>query len=188
MVLLQTRFGIDDLILEMMQMPYADLRLAQLRDWMVDLQLSESLFERHLSFSDRTYQRKLLCRTPRFDLLILCWRPGQSSTIHDHADSLNATRVYRGVLTSRTFEVSQRQPIDRCSADRCCLQSEEKLGAGAIATVDRQQIHQLANTSEENLVTLHIYARPLKAMRVYCPDSGRSQEISLAPDWLEECA
>jgi cysteine dioxygenase len=182
MVLLQTRFGIDDLILEMMQMPYADLRLEQLRDWVASLQLSEQLFERHLSFSDRTYQRKLLCRTPRFDMLILCWRPGQSSTIHDHADSLNVTRVYRGALTSRSFEISQKQ-----SAARCYLQSEETLQAGAIATVDRRKIHQLANTSDENLVTLHIYARPLKTMRVYCPD-GRSQEISLAADWLEECA
>ena len=97
-----------------MQMPYADLRLEQLRDWMADLQLSKPLFERHLSFSDRTYQRKLLCRTPRFDLLLLCWQPGQSSTIHDHADSLNVTRVYRGVLTSRSFEV--RQSIERSLA------------------------------------------------------------------------
>jgi cysteine dioxygenase len=181
MVLLQTRFGLDDLILKMMQMPYADLRLDQLRDWVATLHLSDQLFERHVSFSDRTYQRKLLCRTPRFDLLILCWQPGQSSTIHNHTDSLNVTRVYQGALTSRTFDrIGQTD-------QRCCLQAEETLGAGAIATVDRQKIHQLANTSDENLVTLHIYARPLKTMRVYSPD-GRSQIISLAPDWLEECA
>ena len=52
---------------------------------------------------DDEYARNLVLRTPHFELLVLCWRPGQHSTIHDHAGALNAIRVRSGELTSRVF-------------------------------------------------------------------------------------
>src|SRR3712207_6489683 len=101
MNLLKTRFCIDDLILATLRIPPAQLQLDQLQDWVSRLDLSDDLFKHHISFGAEHYQRKLLCRTSRFDLLILCWQPGQASTIHDHSHSLNVTRVYRGALTAR---------------------------------------------------------------------------------------
>lgn len=198
MNLVKTRFSLDDFILEMMQIPYADLQLEQLYDWMSHLTLSDRLFHQHMSFCSQHYQRRLLCRTPRFDLLILCWKPGQCSTIHDHADSLNVTRVYQGVLTSRSFEAGCATvqvsaagtapsnplsatvlPMRDCSTPLAApkLYREERLEARALATVNRHDIHQLANTADEDLVTLHVYARPLRHIQVYCPQSGRADQV-----------
>lgn len=196
MNLIRTRFSLDDFILEMMQISYADLRLEQLYEWMSHLSLSDRLFHQHMSFCGQHYQRKLLCRTPRFDLLILCWQPGQCSTIHDHADSLNVTRVYRGMLTSRSFEtipgIAQANttvlsnplgaadlPITDWATGTVGprLYREECLEPHALATVNRHEIHQLANTADENLVTLHVYARPLRHIQVYCPQSGRAEQV-----------
>lgn len=107
-------------------------------------------------------------------MLVLCWQPGQVSTIHDHADSLNVTRVYNGSLTSRFFEVDE-QPVSNRTLVR--LKREDRLKKDDLAIVDRNEIHQLANTSEQKLVTLHIYARPLSNITVYCPNSGQSESV-----------
>lgn len=192
MQLLRTRLSIDDFILRMLDIPSAQLGLEQLQDWVSRLVLNETLFRHHIAFSDRTYQRKLLCRTSRFDMLVLCWRPGQASTIHDHADSLNVTRVYQGVLTARTFDNSSS------SSDRCCslqtstsslsLADEGQLERHHLTTVERHQIHQLANQSDANVVTLHVYARPLHSIRVYCPQSGHAERVPVQYEIADECA
>lgn len=177
MNLLKTRFGFEDFLLEMLQTPSDSLQLGQLQDWMDCLDLRDDLFRHHIRFCSEGYQRRLLCRTPRFDLLILCWQPGQASSIHDHTDSLNVTRVYQGTLTARTF-----QPIaahERCyPTSKMAIVQEEQLSINQITAVDRYQIHQLANTSDENLVTLHLYARPLHQIQMYCPQTGR---VSVLP-------
>ena len=94
----------------------------------------------------------------QFELLVLCWKPGQASTIHDHAGSLNVTRLYSGELTRRTFRrrdggrgVSEvggaasgelpRGPVE--------LIDEQVIAGSGAATVDRGEIHQLANESGE---------------------------------------
>ncbi|MBD2460551.1 cysteine dioxygenase family protein [Oscillatoria sp. FACHB-1407] len=185
MNLVRTRLDIEDFILETMRSPIDRLQLSQLQTWVADLDLKDDLFQQHIAFCNQGYRRTLVCRTSRFDMLILCWKPGQSSTIHDHADSLNVTRVYRGELTSRLFEQVD-SPQGRCCPDLSVaavrLQREERLQRNALATVDRHQIHQLANTSDENLVTLHIYARPLKTIQIYCPQSGHVNQMPVQYD------
>lgn len=168
MTLLKTRLSLDDFMLEMMHLPVTNLRLMRLQAMMACLQLSDELLRQHIAFSDRTYTRKLVCRTPRFELLVLSWQPGQASTIHDHADSLNVTYVYEGTLTSREFTQTS-EGIQQLR------ELQVKQGTGV--AVDRYAIHQLANTSADPVVTLHVYALPLQEIQVYCPDSDRVQRV-----------
>ena len=112
--------------------------------------------------------RTLVCTTGEFELLVLCWKPGQESTIHDHVGSLNAIRVHRGELTSRIFVPAAGSrpgggPVQR--------QSESRFAAGAMTGLDRGGIHQLANTGAEDLVTVHVYAPPLVGLNVYSTSS-----------------
>jgi cysteine dioxygenase len=194
MMLVKARLSIDDFILEMMRVPQSELCLAQLRDWVNHLALSDELFDRHISFSGKGYQRRLICHTPWFDLLLLCWQPGQASTVHDHGESLNVTQVYQGVLTSRTFATLQTNAVSSLPPSLhpvnapLVLVQEEQVQRHQVVSVDRQQIHQLANTSAENLVTLHIYARPLRYLQVYCPPSGQAERVLMPSNWLDECA
>lgn len=175
MILVSKQLSLDDFILAMLQTPVAQLQLDQLQDWVSRLTLKEDLFDRHLCFKPESYQRRLVCHTPCFDLLILCWQPGQSSPIHDHQESLNVTRVHRGQLTSRSFKPTLDPFLPSGSATIPLLCQETYLEQSGLAVVDRHHIHQLANTADENLVTLHVYARPLQAITRYCPNSGKPQ-------------
>src|SRR5262245_38098065 len=57
-----------------------------------------------IRFSERCYQRNLVKAGPCYNLLVLCWKNGQRSPIHDHKGSVCALRVLRGVLTETLFE------------------------------------------------------------------------------------
>jgi predicted metal-dependent enzyme (double-stranded beta helix superfamily) len=164
-------------------MPQAEFNALALR-----LDLDDALIGAHVRFGDDHYARNLVCRTPQFELLVLCWKPGQASTIHDHAGSLNVTRVHSGVLTSRTFRrrdggrgvaevggaatgVLPRGPVD--------LIDEQVLAGSSAATVDRGEIHQLANESDEGLITVHVYGPPLTDIVVYSRTEPQTEVLRL---------
>lgn len=170
------RISLDDFVFEMMHCQIKDLKLPALKDLFGRLDLKEMLVNEHVHFCCDSYSRNLVCRTPRFDMLILCWKPGHATTIHDHAGSLNVTRVFSGNLTSRVFE-----PYDRPGPGRVLVRQldEETLGKGAFSCVDYPGIHQLANTSQDDLVTVHVYARPLRDITVYDTGTGEAKRVAL---------
>jgi predicted metal-dependent enzyme (double-stranded beta helix superfamily) len=152
------------------------------------LDLDDALIGTHVRFCDDHYARNLICRTAQFELLVLCWKPGQASTIHDHAGSLNVTRLYMGELTSRRFRrrdgghgVSEvggaaggglpRGPVE--------LIDEQVIAGSGAATVDRGEIHQLANESGTELITVHLYAPPLTDIVVYSRTEPRTEVLRL---------
>ena len=45
--------------------------------------------------------------------------------------------------------------------------------------IDRDGIHQLANTSDEGLVTIHVYAPPLMQLTVYSEAAAETRLRSL---------
>jgi predicted metal-dependent enzyme (double-stranded beta helix superfamily) len=161
---------LDEFIVEMSRQPVSGLTHERLMELAGGLQLSDDLIESRTAFTEGEYARNLVCRTPYFELLVLCWRPGHASTIHDHAGSLNAIRVSAGELTSRRFRPVDRQPL---GTGPVSLTAEERIRPGDdLVGVDRDGIHQLANTSDEDLITVHVYAPPLMELTVYDMSSG----------------
>jgi cysteine dioxygenase len=135
------------------------------------LELPDDLVDGHLTFDPDTYARNLILRTPGFELLALCWQPGQRSTIHDHGGSVGVVRVYEGDLTSRLYGAPDDEPAR--------LISEDVVGPGTHAAVDRPDIHQLANETGKDLVTIHFYSPPLAALGVYRTDSPERERLRL---------
>lgn len=173
---LTDHISLDDFVLEMMRIQIKDLRMPHLEDLVTRLDLRRGLIDEHINFAKDCYARNLLCRTPRFDMLVLCWRPGQVTTIHDHAGSLNVTRVYQGTLTSRLFEKHDRPAPGKVLVRKS---REDLLGKDTLSVVDFGEIHQLANTSGDDLVTVHVYARPLRDITVYDPETGEVSRVAL---------
>ncbi len=172
-------------------MPQAEFNALALR-----LDLDDALIGAHVRYCDERYARNLVCRTPAFELLVLCWKPGQASTIHDHAGCLNVTRVYSGELTSRVFRRRDGRPgvagvggaeSGELPVGPVDLVDEHVLAGAGAATVDRGEIHQLGNTSAEGLVTVHLYAPPLTDIVVYSTTDARTAvqrlRYSLADDF-----
>jgi cysteine dioxygenase len=160
---------LEEFIFEMGRQPVEQLTHDRLMDLTGRLQLSADLIESRTCFGRDKYARNLICRTPSFELLVLCWKPGHESMIHDHVGSLNAISVHRGELTSRIFVPAAGRPAGTGPVE---LLAEERVHRGGWTGVDRLGIHQLQNTAAEDLVTVHVYAPPLSELVVYSTEAS----------------
>src|SRR5690349_8054593 len=62
------------------------------------LKVDWTLFGPHIAFDPNGYFRKRLFRDRDWEMLMLCWLPGQKTVIHDHGGSWGATAVLSGVI------------------------------------------------------------------------------------------
>jgi cysteine dioxygenase len=134
------------------------------------LELADELVATHTRFSPDGYARNLILRTPTFELLVLCWLPGQETVPHDHGGNVGAVRVVRGTLGSRLFKAEDGKPA--------AIVADDRLMSGEVALAGRDDIHQLGNYTDEELVTIHVYSRPLSVIGTYSttsPERGQTR-------------
>ena len=125
------------------------------------LPADEPWLEGVASFSETGYARNRLRAGRNYEALIMCWRSGQRSPIHDHAGSHCAVRVLRGVAAETIF---RRTPCGQLIAEE-----SHACRAGDVCVSDDEDTHQIANVQgpREDLVTLHIYFPPLREMHTF---------------------
>lgn len=123
-------------------------------------------------FSERGYTRNLVRGGEWYHLLVLCWRSGQRSPIHNHARSTCGVRVLRGVATETKFEPTPcglLKPV-----------ASRDLRAGAVCASQDSDVHQISNlqAAGEDLVTLHIYSPPLLKMKTFSLTDARVEDYT----------
>jgi cysteine dioxygenase len=120
-------------------------------------------------FGESSYRRNLIKQGKWFELLCICWRSGQRSPIHDHAQSTCGLKIMTGVATETLFETTDCGQIKAISST--------DYGSGFVCSTQDDNIHQISNlqSSGTDLVTLHIYSPAIKCMDTYSLlDSTRS--------------
>lgn len=112
-------------------------------------------------YGQETYRRNLMHAGPGYHALILCWKNGQRSPIHDHRGSSCGVRVLKGVATETYFDKSPNGQIYAVSS--------RELREGQICGSQDADIHQISNLQpgSAELVTLHVYSPPLLVMGTY---------------------
>ena len=119
-------------------------------------------FEGNPLTSDRErYLRNLIYAGPAYQALVLCWRSGQRSPIHDHTGSSCGVKVISGVATETTFAVAPN--------DMVYALSSRHLPAGSTCASQDADVHQMSNLQPAgaDLITLHIYSPALVYMNMY---------------------
>src|ERR1041385_2299076 len=58
--------------------------LEQIYDWLESVNISDEELEPYVAFKDGNYWRHRVCRNEFVEMLVLCWRPGHRTPIHDH--------------------------------------------------------------------------------------------------------
>ena len=126
-----------------------------------DLRLRRQDVDDWVEFSEAAYQRILIDRTPDYEALLLCWRSGHRSPIHDHAGSICGVRVIEGTATETTYAMSP--------CGYLVPTGSQSLVAGSVSVSVDVDVHQLANLAPagHDLITLHVYSPPLSATRTY---------------------
>jgi cysteine dioxygenase len=145
--------------------------LTALTQELAELEVDWPALEPHVLFSARTYRRNLIKASRHYNLLVLCWKNGQRSPIHDHTGSNCAVRVLRGTMTETLFEFAPNGHVKPTSS--------RDVPAGTVVGSADKDMHQVSNlqAGDADLITLHVYAPPLLVMGTYSlHDRERGEE------------
>ncbi len=107
-----------------------------------------------LVFADRNYRRIAIRRRPHYEALVLCWKSGQRSPIHNHLGSSCVVRVVEGRATETSYVPSP--------CGKLVPQRSRTFAAGSVTGCRDAAIHQMANLEPpgQDLITLHVYSPP----------------------------
>lgn len=148
-----------DQFLEQLDRSQSPLSATALQRLMARLRMSREDVLDATHFSDRAYQRNVLRATPEYAALVLCWKPGQRSPIHDHRGVVCGVRVIEGTATEIKYE---RAPDGLLSET-----ATASLPTGGVCASIDSDIHVVANNTDANLITLHVYTPPMTAFSIY---------------------
>ncbi len=145
--------------------------LAALTEKLADLEIDWRQLQPYVLYSAHTYSRNLIKAGRHYNLLVLCWKNGQRSPIHNHAGSSCAVRVLKGVMTETIFEFAPNGHV-------YARTSHDAPAGTIIGSVDKD-MHQISNlqSGDAELITLHLYSPPLLVMGTYTLyDLARGEE------------
>ncbi len=133
----------------------------------------------YLGFKTGNYSRHRVMRNEFVEMLVLCWKPGQRTPIHDHNGSHGAVFVHEGILWETTFDYDAEGGLS--------YKAHRELRHGGLTGSEVPDIHQLGNpdVSGRDLITIHIYAPPLGVLKTYKLGSSAIDLYTPAdPDFL----
>ena len=141
--------------------------LDQIYDWLRGLEISREELQPYIGFKEGNYWRHRVCRNDFVEMLVLCWRPGQRTPIHDHNGSHGGVKIVEGLLWETIFTYDEHAGLQYKTA--------RELRSGSVTGSDVPDIHQLGNpdVSEQDLITIHVYAPPLGVLHTYKPGSAK---------------
>jgi cysteine dioxygenase len=141
--------------------------LDQIYGWLESANISTEDLQPYIDFNDGNSWRHRVCRNEFVEMLVLCWRPGHRTPIHDHNGSHGGVKVHEGPLWETIFTYDDLKGLEYKSA--------REYAPGAVTGSDIPDIHQLGNpdVSDRNLITIHVYAPPLGVLHTYKPGSTK---------------
>jgi cysteine dioxygenase len=134
---------------------------ARMQDILNRLAVTAKEVQPHALFSEKKYARNLVYKDREFEIMIMCWKAGQRSSIHDHAGSLGGIRILQGELTESLFRKAANGMIKSLSSADYAIEDTR--------VEETSLVHQISNLQAENgtTVSVHIYIPPLVRMNVY---------------------
>jgi len=130
--------------------------------------------EPYFRWSDRHYTRTCVIRNAAFELLVVCYEPGQRTSIHDYDSDTAWVHPVMG-------EVREERFLSGAGGGLHLLQ-ETRLRPGMLGTLTRaNSIHRFSNPGPGRAVTLNLYAPAKRKWRVYDPRTGSSSLEEAGP-------
>lgn len=154
-------------------MPCSELTEDKLYELAQRLVVDSALLAPYIQFNQGGYARNVLYRDEKFEVICLCWEPGQATAVHNHGGSFGVVYVYEGTLEVQTY----RRTDDGSVPGQAKLENigDYRVAAGSLLLDRRNSIHRLGNPAgaTRGAVSLHFYAGPLDTMEIFDPETDR---------------
>lgn len=150
-------------------------------------------WKEYVAWNDHHYVRNLVAANDDFELMVICWRYGQGSRVHNHAES----HCWLSVLQGCVHELQYKMPCDgevsaatptappelpgvlgaSAPCPRLCHIGTNELQVSQTGYInDHIALHAVRvpeHCAGAGAVTLHLYAPPIRRVKLYEPDNDR---------------
>ena len=104
--------------------------------------------QKYMIFNDDKYTRNIVCESEKILILIICWKAGQGSPIHNHPAQGCIMRMLHGSLHESQFDLESLESL-----------SETIHTEGNVSYIDDQTAyHKIENNTDTPAVSLHCYS------------------------------
>ncbi|NOQ74869.1 MAG: hypothetical protein GQ574_22840 [Crocinitomix sp.] len=141
--------------------------------------LPSSIYENFCSWSDKSYTRNCIIDTEKFELILLCWEPGQMTPIHDHGGEECWVKVISGEFRETIYQENE-------AGELTVVKSAVAKTNDITYMIDFMGFHSLENLSNERSMSLHLYAKPIRSCNSYDAISGEFVNKDLVYNTVSE--
>ncbi len=128
---------------------------SQLKKIIQQFAFDSSDVEEHLLYPEHLpYGRKCAYRSDNFEVIVMNWKPMESSNIHNHGNSFGCVYSVTGSANNILYD-------DNLEQINCI-----PLVNNTIAEVPKGIYHAIQNSKNEYAVSIHFYAPPMVGMNV----------------------
>lgn len=138
-----------------------------------NLGLTKKDFEGQIHFSDKKYTRTCIAKEDNFELILLGWSKGQKTPIHNHDGHEGFVYALNGKIKEVRYHFNNK------------TKKFEKLGEAilnenevAYAEKDIDGFHSIENISNKNILSLHLYKKPIEKCLVLINDELVSKTMA----------
>jgi cysteine dioxygenase len=130
--------------------------------------------EPYYTWNQKHYTRTCIHRNPDFELLVICYEPGQGTSIHDYDSQTAWIHPVLGEVMEERFT--------KVPGGGLKLSHESRLQPGRDGLLQNgTAIHRFSNPGPNRAVTLNLYAKPMRKWRVYDEGTGSAKFTAAGP-------
>ena len=169
--------SLNDFVLELERLERRGFAIAAVQDYLSSTRIMPQSLKEYVKYREDRYARYLVHKNPVYEILVLCWRTGQSAPIHGHEGQYCWARVETGTLRFTNYREVSEAPL--------VLEQLAEPAVGRDGYLDGPaEIHSVENLVEfgEPATSLHIYYRPFSECDVYDLQRREKRRVQLIYD------
>lgn len=139
------------------------------------MKLPSSVFENYSSWCDESYTRNCIVENEKFELILLCWKAGQITPIHDHGGEECWVKIIEGEFRETIYTADK-------SGELKVVKSMISKSNGVTYMIDFMGFHSIENLSSKKSMSLHLYAKPIRSCNIFDENSRKFVNKDLTYD------
>jgi len=125
----------------------------------------------YVLFDNNRYTRNLIESNEYFELILICWKAGQKSPIHNHENQSCWMTILEGDIQETYFHIETQDDDNHVKLREGRSQTHHAGEIGFIS--DDIALHNVRPVNSKNGISLHLYSLPITCCNVYCEQTGR---------------
>lgn len=139
------------------------------------MKLPSSVFEDYSSWCDESYTRNCIVENEKFELILLCWKAGQITPIHDHGGEECWVKIIEGEFRETIYTADK-------SGELKVVKSMISKSNDVTYMIDFMGFHSIENLSSKKSMSLHLYAKPIRSCNIFDENSRKFVNKDLTYD------